>query len=86
MQRNRTRQGTKAKVTVRLPQESVLFLKEYARLHGMTVTEVIERSLDRLQHRQKAPIHPDVARFSGLVPEEIDAKSEYADHLLRKHQ
>lgn len=31
-------------------------------------------------------IHPEVLAISGLVPAEVDAKAEYNEYLLKKHQ
>ena len=86
MQHSRVKATAKTKLTIRLTPECIAFVKEYARTHSMTVTEVIQRSLDRLQSREKSPIHPEVARFSGLVPENVDALSDYADYVAPKHR
>lgn len=76
----------RSKLTVRLPDESLKFLKQYAAKHGLTVTEVLSRFLSRLQEdASEESIHPKVARMSGIVPTEIDAKALYHDYLLEKH-
>ena len=64
MKHSRVKPTAKTKLTIRLTPECIAFVKEYAQAHGMTVTEVIQRFLDRLQSRQQSPIHPEVARFS----------------------
>jgi hypothetical protein len=73
-----------AKLTVRLPKKDLEFAKRYAQEHRITVTELIDRYLQRLQEGQPAAIHPDVERISGLVPLEIDAKALYVEHLTGK--
>jgi len=76
-----------AKLTVRLPKRSLEFAKEYAREHDITVTDLVARYLRRLQNQQSAPIHPDVERLSGLLPEEdVDDESLYYEHIERKHR
>ena len=76
-----------AKLTVRLPKRSLDFAKEYAREHEITVTDLIARYLTRLQDEKPALIHPDVARFSGILPdEEVDDKALYYEHIERKHR
>lgn len=75
-----------AKLTVRLPRKSLEFAKEYAREHHITVTDLITRYLQRLQNGQPTPIHPDVERFSGLIPEDVDAEALYLEHIERKHK
>lgn len=74
------------KLTVRLPKKSLEFAKEYAREHHITVTDLIARYLRRLQEEQPTPIHPDVERFSGLIPDDVDAKALYYEHIERKHK
>ena len=31
-------------------------------------------------------ITPEVEKISGLIPEEVDARDEYREHVLRKHR
>lgn len=75
-----------AKLTVRLPKDDLEFAKRYAREHGMTVTELIDRYLRALQVEPKSGIHPAVERISGLVPADVDARAVYAERLLEKHR
>ena len=74
------------KLTVRLPRAEVEFAKEYARKHGVTVTALIDRYFSRLQAAAPSSIHPEVARFAGLVPEHADARQLYQEHLEGKHR
>ncbi|HEV2851762.1 MAG TPA: DUF6364 family protein [Thermoanaerobaculia bacterium] len=75
-----------AKLTVRLPKKDLEFAKKYAQEHRITVTELIDRYLQRLQGGQPAAIHPEVERISGLVPPDVDAESLYYEHLTSKHK
>lgn len=74
------------KLTVRLPADEVAFVKEYAKLHSITVTEVLHRYLSRLKNAEGFGIHPDVVKLSGIVPPQVDALAEYHQHLAGKHQ
>jgi hypothetical protein len=74
-----------AKLTVRLPRKDLEFAKKYAQEHRITVTELIDRYLRRLQAVEPGIIHPDVERISGLVPSDVDPKALYGEHLVRKH-
>ena len=69
------------KLTVRLPRAEVQFVKQYAREHGVTVTALIDRYFSRLQAASPNAIHPEVERFAGLVPEDIDARQLHRDHI-----
>ncbi len=73
------------KLTIRLPRKDVEFAKGYAKTHGITVTEVIDHLLRRLQAVQRTGLHPEVEAISGLVPSDVNARSEYHEHLLRRH-
>lgn len=78
---------TRTKLTVRLPDEHLDFLKEFASTHGLTVTEVIDRYLRRLMEApSEAAIHPEVARISGLMPAEAEGRADYYQHLEQKHR
>lgn len=72
------------KLTIRLPREDVEFAKSYAKTHGVTVTEVIDRYLRLLRTRQQAP-SAEVVRLTGLVPADVDAEQEHRQFLLDKH-
>jgi len=75
------------KLTVRLPQENLEFVKRYAAEHQLTVTDVLDRYLTRLREGAEGRrIHPEVEKISGLVPSEVDARALYHEHLLRKHE
>ena len=75
-----------AKLTVRLPKQDLEFAKQYAQEHRITVTELIDRFLQRLQAGRMSPIHPEIEKISGLVPSDIDAEALYREHLLSKHR
>lgn len=73
------------KLTIRLPRKHLEFAKAYAKAHGITVTEFIDRLLRRLQASEHTRLHPEVEAISGLVPSDVDVGSEYQQHLLAKH-
>jgi hypothetical protein len=75
-----------AELTVQLPGEEVEFLKTYAQQHGTTVTDLLTRYVKRLQSSARPPLHPDIVNITGLVPEHLDARAEYRQHLLDKHR
>ena len=78
---------SRSKLTVRLPDESLEFIKRYAAQHGLTVTEVLSRYLTRLRSSTlSGDVHPKVERVSGIVPTEIDAAALYHDHVVEKHR
>jgi hypothetical protein len=77
-------QADTTKLTIRLPREDVDFAKSYAKAHGVSVTEMIDRYLRRLRSAQQSS-GAEVAQITGLVPADVDGVSEYRQHLLDKH-
>lgn len=73
-----------AKLTVRLPREEIEFAKQYAQEHRVTVAELFDRYLRRLQEASGAAIHPEVEKISGIIPPDADAREAYLDHLASK--
>lgn len=52
----------------------------------MTATEVIDRFLRRLRLQAADEIHPEVKRFTGILPEDVDVEAEWREHELEKHR
>ncbi|MFV8833335.1 DUF6364 family protein [Aquisalimonas sp. APHAB1-3] len=74
------------KLTVRLPRRDVEFAKTYAKAHGLTVTEVIDRYLRRMRALEESAPSPELEFITGLVPPDVDAEAAHRDHLDRKHR
>lgn len=74
------------KLTVRLPASEIRFIKDFAKRHGMTVTELIRRYFTRLQTPHQNAIHPEIAKLTGNIPSSIDAIAEHQRHLYDKHR
>jgi len=74
------------KVTVRLPKQDVEFAKAYAKAHGMSMTEVIDRHLRRLRALERHAPSAELEAITGLIPADVDAEQAYRDHLRDKHQ
>ncbi|BAU57107.1 hypothetical protein HH1059_04350 [Halorhodospira halochloris] len=74
------------KVTVRLPKQDVEFAKAYAKAHGMSVTEVIDRHLRRLRALEGHVPSTELEAITDLIPPDVDPEKVYHDHLHHKHQ
>lgn len=35
---------------------------------------------------ESEPLHPDIIRFTGILPENIDARDEYVEGMRKKHR
>lgn len=73
------------KLTIRLPLQDVEFAKSYARAHGFSVTEMIDRYLRRMRALENHSPRPELEAITGLVPGNVDAEAEYRHHQLGKH-
>jgi len=72
-------------LTVRLPKEDVSFAEAYARAHGLTVSEVIDRYFRRMRALSSAELSPELDSIAGLVPSDVDAEGVYRDYLADRH-
>ena len=81
---NRAMPSETTKLTIRLPREDVDFAKSYAKAHGMSVTEIIDRHLRALRS-QEQPLSPELTRIKGLIPADVNAQELYKNHLFAKH-
>ncbi len=73
------------KLTIRLPSEDVAFAKAYAKAHGLSVTEVIDRYLRRMRALDEQVPSPALEAITGLVPSDVDAEGEFQRHRQDKH-
>lgn len=73
------------KLTIRLPRGDLEFAKGYAREHGITVTEFIDRYLRRMRALEGGTPVAELEAIMGLVPSDVDVESEHRRHRLEKH-
>lgn len=74
------------KLTIRIPVQDAMFAKQYARDHGITVTEVIDRYLRQLRELEDYSPSPALEEITGLIPSDIDAETTYREHQVDKHR
>ncbi len=75
---------TTKKLTIRLPEDHLDFVKRYAKEQGVTVTEVLDRYLRGLNAATGKP-GPEVQRITGILPAQVDAKAEHLNFVIEKH-
>ena len=39
-----------------------------------------------LDDTEAEPLHPDIIRFTGVLPPDIDARAEYVEGMRKKHR
>jgi hypothetical protein len=78
------------KLTLRLNGHVIERAKNYARLHKISLSKLIESYLDSvtIEDSDKNAITPLVESLSGVIqlPENYDYKKEYASFLSEKHK
>lgn len=74
------------KLTIRLPRQDLEFAKSYAKAHGISVTEFVDRYLRHMRELEERTPSAELDPITGLVPTEVDVEEEYRRHALEKHR
>ncbi len=74
------------KLTVRLPVDEIEFAKSYASSQGITLTELIDRYFKQLRFSPNEELHPDILRFSGIIPSDVESRNDYLNAIEEKHR
>ncbi len=80
------------KLTLRLNDNVIERAKNYARIHKISLSKMIESYLDSItkqnEDEKKISITPLVESLSGLIdlPADFDYKKEYRDYLEKKYK
>jgi len=73
-----------SKLTIRLPKDDLEFAREYARKHGMSLTQLVDRYFQSLHKTTQRAPHAEVQKITGLIPMDVDP-NEYLQHMEKKH-
>lgn len=79
------------KLTLKLNQEIIEKAKEYASRKKMSLSRIVEAYLHSLtseNDKDEFEISPFVKSIAtgSKIPQDIDYKTEYSEHLLKKHK
>lgn len=75
-----------ARMSIRLPGETLDFVQGYARDRQMTLSELVLRYFDRLREavaRNDYQMPRCVSKVAGIVPPDVE--SEYRAHIAEKY-
>lgn len=72
------------KLTLHLPKQHVDFAKKYAEGHGISVNDLIDSYIRRLQSPPGGGVSAELDAITGLLPSDVDVESEYRQHVLRR--
>ena len=50
------------------------------------ITKLVDQILEQRGLLKKHSLHPDVEKFSGMIPKEVEVRKEYYEHLEQKHK
>ena len=51
----------------------------------VSLTEGARVRIEVLHESQPEPLHPEIVRFTGVLPPDIDVRAEYAEGVVKKH-
>ena len=74
-----------ARMTIRLPADELMFAKEYAREHDLTLTGLVHHYFGTLARKEGGEVPPEVAEIAGTVPADVGVLDEYHADALKKH-
>jgi hypothetical protein len=76
---------TTSRLTVRLPKSDIDILKKYARMNRISVSNLIDRWIKILKAKSKTAIHPDIEKFTGIIPADIDVDQAITEFIMEKN-
>jgi len=53
---------------------------------AVPLPEGAEVAVDVLGHTSAEEMHPDILKFTGILPTELNARKSYCEGLLEKHR
>ena len=72
-------------ITVSLADEDLAFLQRFSEAQGTSASEFLARQARSLRRQLEKPPPPEIIAASGIIAGEVDSKSEFLEHLQRKH-
>ena len=76
-----------ARMTIRLPSDTLLFAQGYARKRHISLSELVVRYFNRLKESFSGQdgIPASVRDVVGIIPSDIDVEQVYHEHLVEKY-
>ena len=76
-----------ARMTIRLPSDTLLFAQGYARTRHISLSELVVRYFNRLKESFSGQdgIPASVRDVVGIIPSDIDVEQVYHKHLVEKY-
>ena len=76
-----------ARMTIRLPGDTLLFAQGYARKRHITLSELVVRYFNRLKESFSGQdeVPASVRDVVGIIPPHVDVEKMYRDHVVEKY-
>ena len=76
-----------ARMTIRLPGETLLFAQGYARRSRISLSELVLRYFNRLREASEeiGGLPTAVREVAGIIPPDVDIEKMYHDYMTEKH-
>ncbi len=78
-----------SRLYIDLPDNELDFLKQYAAKNKTTIASLFNRWLKSLKSASKPvgeAIHPDIKRFTGIIPKDVDLDKTLTEYITEKHK
>jgi hypothetical protein len=72
-------------ITIPLPDEDLEFLRAYTSAQGTSAEAFLARQARNLREHLQRPLHPDVARASGIIAQDVAGEEAHREQLEKKH-
>jgi energy-converting hydrogenase A subunit M len=73
-------------LTISLAKSKIDFLEKYAKKNNITVSELIDEYVKRLQFIENYSLHSDIEKNAGVIPKNVEPIDLYHGHLEEKHK
>lgn len=73
-----------SRLVLTLPETEINFLKEYAKKEKTTVPKLIDKWIKSLRNQED--IHPEIKKFTGIIPNNVDIEDAVTEYLMEKHK
>ena len=73
-----------SRLSVTLPESEINFLKQYAKKEKTTIPRLIDRWIKTL--KAQTDIHPDIKKYTGIIPADADVDKAITDYVMEKHK
>ncbi len=76
------------KLTLNLNKDIIEEAKIYAKSHDVSLSKLIENYLNSITRESKkaTAITPLVESLTGIIPSDVDERSEYRNYIHKKYQ